>query len=263
MGDSGSFSFIKDMYIEHRLSPAPVYAARRSVEATVQPPGDGLGLRERVQRALDRERARRWWPRPRHRAAQRLREVAPRASSGSSACSTRSAAAADRPTIPVTCTTDAGDGQRHVRRTVARRPSPRTSVRRSSRAPAGTRRSAKGYSEVDLEGGPLRYSVAAAYKIDLANFAKHGQPSLADNLSHGLEVDWNIKANGLSFSGGVVMMKLKTADAQYGFVIQPGFMVVPKHVELAARFALTTEPRTIATRSKRSARSTTSCTDIA
>ena len=37
------------------------------------------------------------------------------------------------------------------------------------------------------------------------------------------------------------MMKLKSADPEYGFVIQPGYMVVPKHAELAARFALTTE----------------------
>jgi hypothetical protein len=60
-------------------------------------------------------------------------------------------------------------------------------------------------------------------------------------LSHGLELDWNIKNNGFSFSGGVVMMKLKSADPQYGLVVQPGLMVVPKHAEIAARFALTTD----------------------
>lgn len=99
---------------------------------------------------------------------------------------------------------------------------------------------AKGYSEADLEGGALRYSVAAAYKIDLGNFAKQGQPSVADNLSHGLEVDWNVKANGLSLSGMLVMMKLKAADAEYGFVLQPGMFLVPKHVQVAARFGLVT-----------------------
>jgi hypothetical protein len=37
------------------------------------------------------------------------------------------------------------------------------------------------------------------------------------------------------------MMKLKSADPEYGFVVQPGLMVVPKHAEVAARFAMTTD----------------------
>jgi len=63
-------------------------------------------------------------------------------------------------------------------------------------------------------------------------------------LSHGLELDWNVKVNGISFSGGAVMMKIKDADTQFGFVLQPGLMVIPKHAEVAARFALVTEPGT-------------------
>ena len=100
---------------------------------------------------------------------------------------------------------------------------------------------AKGYSEGDLEGGPLRYSIGASYKVDLANFAKRGKDSVADNMSHGLELDWNLKVNGISFTGLLVMMKIKDADTELGFNVQPGIMIVPKKMEIAARFALTTE----------------------
>jgi hypothetical protein len=145
----------------------------------------------------------------------------------------------DRPTIASACTTDAAGKVTCIngRPTTFPVDFGPTIVARAGWNSAR----AKGYSEADLEGGPLRYSVGAAYKVDLANFAKHSQPSLADNLSHGLEVDWNVKVNGISFSGGAVMMKIKSNDPQYGFVIQPGLMVVPKHMEVAGRFAMTTE----------------------
>jgi hypothetical protein len=99
----------------------------------------------------------------------------------------------------------------------------------------------KGLSEGDLEGGPLRYSVGAAYKVDLANFSKHGKDSWGDNTSHGVEVDANIKAHGFSLDAGFVVMKLKDADADWGVFAQPGYMVVPTKVLVAARFAAITE----------------------
>lgn len=96
----------------------------------------------------------------------------------------------------------------------------------------------KGYSEGDLEGGPLRYAVAASYKIDLANFSRGGQASKADNLSHGFEVDAMVKAWGFSLELGGYLQKIKADDAGYGALVQAGMFVIPKHGEIAARFAI-------------------------
>ncbi|MCE9573658.1 MAG: OprO/OprP family phosphate-selective porin [Deltaproteobacteria bacterium] len=96
----------------------------------------------------------------------------------------------------------------------------------------------KGYSEGDLEGGPLRYAVAIAYKVDLANFAQGEAPSRAENLSHGLEADAALKVQGFDLSVGGYLMKVKAADATYGAMAQAGYFVVPEHGQVAARFAI-------------------------
>ena len=98
----------------------------------------------------------------------------------------------------------------------------------------------KGYSESDLEGGPLRYSFGASYKVDLANLAEGFQDSWAHNMSHGLEFDTMIKAMGYALEAGVVLMKVKQNPAEWGFYLQPSMFLVPKHVEVAARFAMIT-----------------------
>jgi hypothetical protein len=95
----------------------------------------------------------------------------------------------------------------------------------------------KGYSEGDLEGGPLRAAIGASYKIDLANFAKRKEDTVADNMSHGVEVDLMLKAQGFGLELGMYLMKLKSADAQRGFFVQPGYFVVPKRLQVAGRFA--------------------------
>lgn len=95
----------------------------------------------------------------------------------------------------------------------------------------------KGYSEGDLEGGPLRVAIGASYKIDLANFSKRKEASVADNLSHGLQADLMLKAEGFGLQLGVYMMKLKSADAGFGVLVEPGYFVIPKHAQVAARFA--------------------------
>jgi hypothetical protein len=239
MGDSGSYSFVKDTFIEHRLSTAPVWLRfgqwkrpffrqelvsdfasqfnERSIVDELASGGRDIGI------ALHNDY---------EKSAEGIEWVVGMFNGFSGG--------ADRPSVPVACSTNAMTGNVTC---VNGRPSTfpadfgPTLVARAGWNSAH----AKGYSEADLDGGPLRYAIGAAYKIDLANFAKHGQPSLADNLSHGLELDWNIKASGFSFSGGVVMMKLKANDPEYGAYVQPGYMVVPKHIELAGRFALTTE----------------------
>jgi len=96
----------------------------------------------------------------------------------------------------------------------------------------------KGYSEGDLEGGGLRYSVGAGYKIDLADFDQGSESSTSDNLSHGVQADAMIKISGFSLELGAYMMKLKSADATYGALVQTGYFVMPKKAELSARFSI-------------------------
>lgn len=95
----------------------------------------------------------------------------------------------------------------------------------------------KGYSDIDLEGGPLRAAVALDYKIDLANFDKGTQASVADNMSHGIGIDAMVKAEGFDATAGVFAMKLKSADLLVAGYAQAGYLVVPKKVHLAGRFA--------------------------
>jgi len=88
----------------------------------------------------------------------------------------------------------------------------------------------KGYSEGDLEGGPLRTAIGVSYKIDLAN--------LAGEKSHGVEADAMIKVAGLGVELGAYLMKIKTGDAQLGALAQVGYFVTPKEAQVAARFAI-------------------------
>lgn len=96
----------------------------------------------------------------------------------------------------------------------------------------------KGYSEADLEGGPLRYAVGLSYKADLADFDQGAEESYADNMSHGVQADALIKASGFSLELGGYLMKKKSADLKWAALAQAGFFVVPKKGELAARFSI-------------------------
>lgn len=109
----------------------------------------------------------------------------------------------------------------------------------------------KGYAESDLDGGPLRWGVGAAYKIDLGNLHKQAEDSVADNLSHGIEVDAMIKVEGTCVELGAYLMRLpaskatnKSSEAGLGAFGQIGYMVVPKRVEIAGRFAIAPDART-------------------
>lgn len=244
MDDSGSFSFVKDMYMERRVSDAPVYLRfgqwkrpffrqemvsdfssefnERSIANDLAGGGRDLGF-----------------------SVNNDYEKSPEGIEWVVGMFNTMNGGADRPTIPVACVTaatpatPAGVTTTCVNGRATNFPldfQPAIVARAGWNSPKS-----KGYSEVDLEGGPLRYSVAGAFKIDLANFAEHGKSSVFNNMSKAMEVDWNVKAYGLSFSGGAVIMFLKDADPEYGFVLQPGFMILPKHAEIAARFAFTTQ----------------------
>lgn len=94
----------------------------------------------------------------------------------------------------------------------------------------------KGYSEGDLEGGPLRAAIAVSYKIDLAQ-------ANGDLLRHGVGLDALIKVEGLDFLAGVFLMKDPEVDAELGFTGQLGYFLAPKRHQVAARFSLVPDPK--------------------
>lgn len=96
----------------------------------------------------------------------------------------------------------------------------------------------KGYSETDLEGGPLRFAIAAAYKVSLANFVQGSQDSKAENFSHAAQVDAIIKNEGLDISVGGYLQKLPGLDTEFGALLQGGYFLTPKVTQIALRGAI-------------------------
>jgi hypothetical protein len=96
----------------------------------------------------------------------------------------------------------------------------------------------KGYTDMDLDGGPLRFGVALNYKVDLQDLAKGDEESVGDNLSHGIGVDAMVKVSGLDAQVSAIGMKLKSADLAFGVMAQLGYMVIPKKAHAAGRFAM-------------------------
>jgi hypothetical protein len=95
----------------------------------------------------------------------------------------------------------------------------------------------KGYTEADLEGGPLRYAVAA-------NIALDGDNDDDDKSSQKAGVDYIAKVSGFSTTGALYLMTeqdgLALTDVTLGFVgfhVQGGYMVSPK-VQVVGRYAL-------------------------
>ena len=235
LGDAGSFSFVKDLYVDKRLASGPVWLRagqwkrpfnrqemvsdfasefnERANTATFVGGGRDLGVA--IHNDLEKSPAGVEW----------MAGVFNTFNGG-----------ADRPAVATTCTQNTMTGA-----ITCTTPAPTNFP--SDFGPSVVVRAGwntgeiKGYSEGDLDGGPLRLAVAASYKIDLANFAKRKEASVSDNLSHGLEADAMLKAHGLAVEVGLYVMKQKSADAQYGVLVQPGYFVVPKHGEIAARFA--------------------------
>jgi hypothetical protein len=92
----------------------------------------------------------------------------------------------------------------------------------------------RGYSEGDLEGGPLRFAAALGYR--LANL---------DNgpLTHLAGVDAVLKVSGLSLQVAGFVRKVEDAgDATFAGHVQGGAFVVPGHAQLTARFAIVPLP---------------------
>ena len=241
LGDQGSFAFVKDLFVEKRLPDSPLYVRfgqwkrpfnraevvsdfastfnERSIQNELAGGGRDLGV-----------------------AVHNEYEKSPEGIGWVVGLFNGFSGGSDRPdlarTITNTCTTSPDGDVTCSGTRPANFPTdfgPAMVARVDYNSPK-----IKGYSESDVEGGPLRYSVGASYKVDFANFAKQKEESKTDNMSHGLELDAIIKAMGYSLHGGVVMMKLKSADPEFGFFLQPGMMVIPKKAEIAARFAMNT-----------------------
>lgn len=96
----------------------------------------------------------------------------------------------------------------------------------------------KGYTEADLEGGPVRFGGAASVWLegDFDDDKKSNQK---------LELDYVIKAEGLSTTGSLYMQTDQDGDSVtdakkslIGFHLQAGYMVVPKHWQIVGRYAL-------------------------
>ncbi len=93
----------------------------------------------------------------------------------------------------------------------------------------------KGYSEGDLEGGPLRYAVGLSYRMNPRDFDKDANDDLT--IEHAVALDTMVKVEGLGISGAVILKKDGQADAEIGFYGQVGYMLMPKKLLGAVRFA--------------------------
>jgi hypothetical protein len=230
LGDQGSFSFIKDMFVDQKLGESPVYFRagqwkrpfnraeivsdfgstfnERSIQNELAGGGRSLGV-----------------------AAHNDYEKAPTGLEWVVGVFNTFSGGGDRPGIAAACEEDLM--AMTIDCVVSRPTTVPADFGPTIVARAGwNSEKSKGYTESDLEGGPLRYAVGAAYKVDLANFDG------SDAMSHGVEVDANVKVNGFSVTGGAVLMKIQDADPAYGFYVQPAFFVVPKKMEVAGRFAM-------------------------
>lgn len=94
----------------------------------------------------------------------------------------------------------------------------------------------KGYSESDLEGGPLRFAVGASYRGDLAE----GEGSA---MVHAVEGDFLVKVHGASLTGGVYARMQEDVDTDLGFHLQGGWFVSPRRAELVARYGQVPDER--------------------
>jgi hypothetical protein len=94
----------------------------------------------------------------------------------------------------------------------------------------------KGYSEGDLEGGPMRLGVAAGYRLNFNQLRKDADDALL--LEHGIELDGLLKVAGFDAQAGLFLLKVGEADLDLGFLVQAGYFVVPETAEFAARFSL-------------------------
>ncbi len=94
----------------------------------------------------------------------------------------------------------------------------------------------RGYSEGDLEGGPLRWGVGLSVQAE-------GDLDRNNKSNQKAELDYILKVQGFSSTGGLYGQTAQDGDSVYdqgksllGFHVQAGFMIA-KRWQLAARYA--------------------------
>jgi Phosphate-selective porin O and P len=94
----------------------------------------------------------------------------------------------------------------------------------------------KGYTEGDMEGGPLRLGVGASYQLDLNDLEEDaaGDPL----LEHGAVIDAIVKVSGFDVQGAVYLLKQGDADPELSFLGQAGYFVIPEKLQVCARYSL-------------------------
>ena len=234
-GDLGSFSFVKDVFLEHRLVK-PVWLRvgqwKRPFNRQELVSDFGSEFNERANTAAFVGGGRDLGI-----AIHDNYEKSPEGLEWVLGVFNGFNGGADRPVVTTSCTQNAVSG------VITCTTPPPTTVP-SDLGPAIVARlgwnvgKVNGYTEADIEGGPFRLALGVSYKIDLANFAAGKEDSKVDNLSHGLEADAMLKVHGFGLELGAYAMKLKSADPQYGAMVQPGIFVVPGHVQIAGRLAV-------------------------
>ncbi len=96
----------------------------------------------------------------------------------------------------------------------------------------------KGYQEVDLEGGPLRWGVGASVWLE-------ADRDKDDKANQKVQLDYIVKVSGFSTTGGVYGMSSQQGPKTFsdqglshvGFHVQAGYLATPS-VQVAARYAL-------------------------
>ncbi len=95
----------------------------------------------------------------------------------------------------------------------------------------------RGYSEADLEGGPLRWGVGLSLQAE-------GDLDRDDQSNQKAELDYILKWHGLSTTGGLYAQTAQDGErvtdqgkSLVGFHVQGGYMLA-KHWQLAGRYAM-------------------------
>lgn len=99
----------------------------------------------------------------------------------------------------------------------------------------------KGYSEADLDGGPLRFGVGAS-ALGFLNDIVIGEDTVLSGIR--AELDYIVKVEGFSTTGGVYFSTLQDGDGlgdqttdAIGFHLQAGYTVDKMH-QVAGRYSL-------------------------
>jgi hypothetical protein len=225
LGDRGSFSFVRDLFVERKLGGAWVRVGQWKRPFNRQELVSDFAS-ELNERAITAELV--GGGRDLGVAVHNDYEKSPDGIEWALGVFNNFSGGSDRPQLTTTCTEDPTTMEiACTNKTPANFP--------TDFAPAVVVRAGwnsggiKGYSEGDLDGGPLRYAVGASYKVDLAD--------LDGGTSHGAEVDALMAVEGFDLQLGVYLMKLDDVDARLGAFAQAGYFLAPKRAQVALRGA--------------------------